>query len=190
MSAKIQGGSVFPNPRLSPSGPLLSGEGGPIVQLGFDQTVFSEGLGGYVFPDFAVPTEADIIASKIPRDVDDPLGPPLSVTLRSVKKGNLIAAWFSFGTICESPGNSTFVLGFDDGAGGDAGLIAFAIQTVVFALAGEDEQGSILTLIPNPYGEQRDVRIFPSAFSLVPNVGQIFPAAYQNALMAAEIAKT
>lgn len=183
---------MFPNPRLSPSGPLLSGEGGPIIQIGFDQAIFTTNPATpYVFPDFAAPTEADILASKIPHDVDDPFGEPLSFTLRSVKKGSLIAAWFSFSVFCEgTAGASVLSLGFDDGAGGDAGLIAFALQTVVLGGAGEAEQGSIVTLIPNPYGEQRDVRIFPTAFSALPNVGEIFPSIAQNALLVAEIAKT
>jgi hypothetical protein len=192
MSAQIQGGSVYPNPRLSPSGPLLSGEGGPIVQIGFDQAIFTVNLASnYVFPSFAMPTEAEILASKIPRDVDDPTGEFLSVTLRSVKKGNLIAVWFSFGISDEgAAGNSTLALGFDDGQGNDAGLIGFALQTVPLASTTDHEQGSIVTLGPNPYGVQRDVRIFPVAISSIPNVGQIIPAIAQNALLVAEIAKT
>jgi hypothetical protein len=191
MSAKIQGGSVFPNPRLSPSGPLLSGEGGPIIQIGFDQAIFTtDPAVPYVFPPFAAPTEADILASKIPRDVNDPTGEFLSVTLRTVKKGSLIAAWFSFGVIREGAnGACVLALGFDDGHGNDEGLIGFAAQTVALNTVGQIEQGSIVTLGPNPYGEQRDVRLFPLAFSSVANVGEILPVIAQNALLAAEIAK-
>lgn len=190
MSAKILGGSVFPNPRLSPSGPLLSGEGGPIIQIAFDQAIFTtDPAVPYVFPDFAAPTEAQILASKIPRDMNDPTGDFLSVTLRTVKRGSLIAAWFSFGVIREGDGAAIFALGFDDGAGNDEGLIAFAVQTVALNTVGQIEQGSIVTLGPNPYGEQRDVRLFPLAFSSLPSVGQILPVLAQNALLAAEIAK-
>jgi hypothetical protein len=200
MSAKIQGGSVFPNPRLSPSGPLLSGEGGPIIQIGFDQAIFTtDPAVPYVFPALPVspghPTEAEILASKIPRDVNDPTGDFLSVTLRTVKKGSLIAAWFSFGAIHVGVsdegmnGACVFALGFDDGDGNDPGLIGFAVQTVVLDTAGQIEQGSIVTLGPNPYGEQRDVRLFPLAFSSIANVGEILPVIAQNALLAAEIAK-
>jgi len=191
MSAKIQGGSVFPNPRLSPSGPLLSGEGGPIIQIGFDQAIFTtDPAVPYVFPPFAAPTEAEMIASKIPRDVNDPTGEILSVTLRTVKRGSLIAAWFSFGVIREGAnGACVFALGFDDGNGNDAGLIGFAVQAVPLTSAGQFEQGSIVTLGPNPYGEQRDVRIFPVAWNSIANVGEILPVVAQNALLAAEIAK-
>ena len=191
MSAKILGGSVFPNPRLSPSGPLLSGEGGPIIQIGFDQAIFTtDPAVPYVFPPFAAPTEAEILASKIPRDMNDPTGDFLSVTLRTVKKGSLIAAWFSFGVIREgADGACVLALGFDDGRGNDEGLIAFAAQTIAMNTDGQIEQGSIITLGPNPYGEQRDVRLFPLAFSSVPDVGEILPVVAQNALLAAEIAK-
>ena len=195
MSAKILGGSVFPNPRLSPSGPLLSGEGGPIIQIGFDQAIFTtDPAVPYVFPALPVspghPTEAEILASKIPRDVNDPTGDFLSVTLRTVKKGSLIAAWFSFGVIREgADGACVLALGFDDGRGNDEGLIAFAAQTIAMNTDGQIEQGSIITLGPNPYGEQRDVRLFPLAFSSVASVGEILPVIAQNALLAAEIAK-
>jgi len=197
MSAKIQGGSVYPNPRLSPSGPLLSGEGGPMVQVGFDQVIFtvnpSSSFDIPIIP--GVPTEAQIIAAKIPRDVDDPSGDILSVTLRSVKKSNMIAAWFSFG-ILHNQGSAqdgvVFLgLGFDDGLGGDAGLIPFAVQELelIGGSAAVTKEGSIVTFGPNPYGAQRDVRIFPVAFS-IENTGRIVPATNQNGILVAEIAKT
>jgi len=196
MSAKVQGGSVFPNPRLSPSGPLLSGEGGPIVQIGFDQAIFTVNPGTpYVLPAIPVspghPTEAEILASKIPRDVDDPTGDFLSVTLRSVKPRSLIAAWFSFGFFREgADGTAFYLLGFDDGAGNDEGLVAFSVQSIPITAAKNAGNGSIVTLGPNPYGEVRDVRLFPLAYVTVAGTGEILPALAQNALLAAEIAKT
>jgi hypothetical protein len=199
MSQKIQGGSVFPNPRLSPSGPLLSGEGGPVVQIAFDQVIFTVNPASTfsipIPPGVPPPTEAEILASTIPRDVDDPTGDFLSVTLRGVKKSNMIAVWFSFGILHNAtPAADGIVflgLGFDDGAGNDAGLIGFATQELELlgGSAAGSKEGSIVTFGPNPYGAQRDVRLFPVAFSLE-NPGLIKPASNQNAILAAEIAKT
>lgn len=206
MAAPPQG-SVFPNHRLSPSGPQLSGEGGPIIQIGFDQCIFTDPLKASweVQRDLNDPFDAaDICANAIiARDVSlTDGGPPpsvtnipksnrMGVTLKGVKKDSLIGAWFSFGI-------STDVLGFvmaaalcaEDGDGNQA-PVGFSNQTVVEAgtPSGSNAIGSVVTLQPNPTGIVSDITVYPVMFTQDLKV-VIFPALNQVALMVAEFAKT
>jgi hypothetical protein len=202
-------GSVFPNHRLSPSGPQLSGDGGPIIQIGFDQCIFSDpskpvweiqdGLVNPLDP-------ADILANAIiARDTSlTDGGPPpsatnipktnrLGVTLSKVKADSLIGAWFSFGFSSVDPNVSflvTTALGLEDEDGNQA-FVGFSNQNVVEVGAAPlaVATGSALSLGPNPLGAVGDVTVYPVAFCIDQDV-LVQPGLNQVAIMVAEFAKT
>lgn len=187
---------------------MLSGEGGPIIQMGFDQIIFSDpgGITQWEIQDSLTnPLDpADVLANAIlPRDVSlTDGGPPpaitnipktnrLGVTLSQVKPDSLIAAWASFGLL--APVGSflaTVALGIEDEAGAQA-LIGFGVQNLVAstAAASSNALGSILALGPNPTGIQQDITVYPTAFCIDQDV-RVEPGFNQVAIMVAEIAKT
>ena len=197
---------VFPDHRLSPSGPLLSGQGGPIIQIGFDQCIFTDLLKAtWEIQDSLVdPTDLqDVLANAIlPRDTslqnggppppitDVPLSNRMGVTLQNVRKDSLIAVWYSFGFVSAVNILMTTAVGAEDGDGNRA-AVGFATQLMVEAAVGGSaiSTGSILALGPNPVGAQSDITVFPVAFDNDLDIS-VVPGTNQVAIMAAEIAQS
>lgn len=190
--------------RRGPSGPLaLDG----IIQLGFDQSFFSdpEGqLSWVVQNDLNNPTDLDEIAREaiIARDVsltnggppgnptDIPASNRLGVLLKDVQPDSLIAAWFSFGFSSAQQGFLiTTGLAAED-ADGDQAIIPFSNQNLVEpgTPGGTVGTGSVVTLAPNPLDVAQDIIVYPVAFTLDLTVS-VFPVLNQVAILAAEIAQ-
>lgn len=180
-------GTVFPHLRLPPSGPVLPG--GQIVQVGFDQAIFT----GVNTDSYKIPVaQPNPFNNKIPRDVTGNatfpfVGVPMGVTLKSVKKGNVVMAWLNFGVSYEAAGSATVLeLSADDGAGNNPLVLGGAIQTAVPTAAGT-VMGCIYALGINPFLQTQDIRLFPLAADSVGTNAFVIPAINQVSLIAMEI---
>ena len=191
--------------RRGPSGPLALEN---IIQLGFDQSFFSDPEGELVWLiqkaldnpfDLTEVAREAIIARDVSLQNGGPPGNPtdvpksnrLGVLLKDVQPDSLIAAWYSFGFSSSNPVAFLVTTGLAaEDADGVQAVIPFSNQNLIVQTPGGGVAaigtGSVVTLAPNPLDVAQDIIVYPVAFTLDLAVS-VFPAINQVALLAAEV---
>ena len=185
--------------RRGPSGPLAL-DFQPIVQIGFDQCIYTGAPDAFVLSQVPANTQ-EALTSYLPRNLTTaPPGPGgvaktnrLAVTLEKVRADSLIAAWLSFSYITgDVPAiEAQTSLAVEDEAGAQA-LIGFATARNAIPIGGTGSgttmAGSVQTLGPNPTGKEEDFTVYPVAWATADIV--VIPQFNQVSLIVAEIAQS
>lgn len=198
MGSPLPGGSVYNQHRLSPSGPILSGQLGPIIQMAFDQVITSDAGVAATF-NIASWDEVDLtqlLAAELPRDIVSALSPTnrCEAVLRDVRFNSLVAVWCNMGLLSTTQSGMSLTGAIAVEVGAVKSLVPWAIErklgeasvtapTFVGAFA-------LSTLHPNPAGAVSDIIAYPVAAQGADQTGFIAPPTNQVAIIAAEIAQS